>query len=220
MATLLHIDSAISPAGSASREVTAAFVKAWTEAHPDGKVVHRDLGAHPVPHLDFTAVSAGFSDPSEHTEEQRAAVALRDELATELESADAVLIGAPMYNFTIPSTLKAWLDQVIIVGRTGGETGTVAGTPFTVVASRGGSYAEGTPRESFEFVQNYLEKLVAGMLGAEVDFIVPELTLAPVNPAMSELIPLFEASRAKALEEADEKARALAARLTEAPATV
>ncbi|MFC7469403.1 NAD(P)H-dependent oxidoreductase [Actinomadura keratinilytica] len=63
MATLLHIDSAISPAGSASREVTAAFVKAWTEAHPDGKVVHRDLGAHPVPHLDFTAVSAGFSDP-------------------------------------------------------------------------------------------------------------------------------------------------------------
>lgn len=202
MATLLHIDSAISPAGSASREVTAAFVKAWTEAHPDGKVVHRDLGAHPVPHLDFTAVSAGFSDPSEHTEEQRAAVALRDELATELESADAVLIGAPMYNFTIPSTLKAWLDQVIIVGRTGGETGTVAGTPFTVVASRGGSYAEGTPRESFEFVQNYLEKLVAGMLGAEVDFIVPELTLAPVNPAMSELIPLFEASRAKALEEA------------------
>ncbi|MFC7469402.1 NAD(P)H-dependent oxidoreductase [Actinomadura keratinilytica] len=113
-----------------------------------------------------------------------------------------MLIGAPMYNFTIPSTLKAWLDQVIIVGRTGGETGTVAGTPITVVASRGGSYAEGTPRESFEFVQNYLEKLAVGMLGAEVDFIVPELTLAPVNPAMSELIPLFEASRAKALEEA------------------
>ncbi|OWA11164.1 FMN-dependent NADH-azoreductase [Streptomyces sp. CS227] len=220
MATLLHIDSAISPAGSASREVTAAFVKAWTEAHPDGKVVHRDLGAHPVPHLDFTAVSAGFSDPSEHTEEQRAAVALRDELATELESADAVLIGAPMYNFTIPSTLKAWLDQVIIVGRTGGETGTAAGTPITVVASRGGSYAEGTPRESFEFVQNYLEKLAVGMLGAEVDFIVPELTLAPVNPAMSELIPLFEASRAKALEAAGEKARALAARLTGAAATV
>ncbi|MBP3078704.1 NAD(P)H-dependent oxidoreductase [Streptomyces albidoflavus] len=219
MATLLHIDSAISPAGSASREVTAAFVKAWTEAHPDGKVVHRDLGAHPVPHLDYAAVSAGFSDPSEHTEEQRAAVALRDELATELESADAVLIGAPMYNFTIPSTLKAWLDQVIIVGRTGGESGTVAGTPFTVVASRGGSYAEGTPRESFEFVQNYLEKLAVGMLGAEVDFIVPELTLAPVNPAMSELIPLFEASRAKALEEAGEKARALAARLTGAAAT-
>ncbi len=125
MATLLHIDSAISPAGSASREVTAAFVKAWSEAHPDGKVVHRDLGAHPVPHLDFTAVSAAFSDPAEHTEEQRAAVALRDELATELESADAVLIGAPMYNFTIPSTLKAWLDQVIIVGRTGGESRTV-----------------------------------------------------------------------------------------------
>lgn len=216
MATLLHVDSAISPTASASRDVTAAFVKAWTEAHPEGRVIHRDLAAHPVPHLDHFAVSAGFADPSEHTEEQRAAAAFRDELATELESADAVLIGAPMYNFTIPSTLKAWLDQVIIVGRTGGEAGTVAGRPFTVVASRGGSYAEGTPRESFEFVQNYLEKVVTGMLGAEIDFIVPELTLAPVNPALSELIPLFESSRTKALEEADEKARALAARLTEA----
>ncbi|NEB69200.1 FMN-dependent NADH-azoreductase, partial [Streptomyces fulvissimus] len=67
MATLLHVDSAISPTASASRDVTAAFVKAWTEAHPEGRVIHRDLAAHPVPHLDHFAVSAGFADPSEHT---------------------------------------------------------------------------------------------------------------------------------------------------------
>ncbi|OON73310.1 FMN-dependent NADH-azoreductase [Streptomyces tsukubensis] len=214
MATLLHIDSALAPQGSASREITALFVKSWQEAHPEGVVVYRDLNADPVPHLDIHGFTSSFTDPSEQTAEQKARAAVRDELASELENADAVLIGAPMYNFTIPSTLKAWLDQVIIVGRTGGENGTIAGKPVTVVASRGGSYAPGTPRESFEFVQNYLDKVFTGMLGAEVDFIVPELTLAKTNPAMADLIPLAEAASTKAREDADTKARALAARLT------
>jgi len=131
--------------------------------------------------------------------------------SAELEAADAVLIGAPKYNFTIPSTPKAWLDQVIIVGHNAGPEGPVAGTPVTVVASRSGSYAPGTPREDFEFVKNYLEKVLTGMLGAKVDFIVPELTLAHVKPEMAELIPLADASRTKALDEAAEKAKALAA---------
>ncbi|WP_392671644.1 FMN-dependent NADH-azoreductase [Streptomyces sp. LN785] len=201
MATLLHIDSAVFPQGSASREVTAAFVKTWIEQHPDGQVVYRDLAANPLPHLDAAAAAAGAGDP------------LRGELAAELAAADAVLIGAPMYNFSIPSTLKAWLDQVIIVGHNAGPDSPVAGTPITVVASRGGSYAPGTPRADSEFVQNYLEKLLSSMFGAEIDFIVPELTMAHVNPAMAELIPLAEASRSKALTDAEEKAKALAARL-------
>lgn len=202
MATLLHIDSAVFPQGSVSREVTAAYVNAWREQHPDGTVVYRDLAADPLPHLDAASTAAGAEAP------------LRAELATELTEADAVLIGAPMYNFTIPSTLKAWLDHVIIVGHNaGGAESPLAGTPFTVVASRGGSYAPGTPREGFEFVQNYLEKLLTGMFGAEVDFIVPELTLAASQPAMADLIPLAEASRAKALDDAASKAKALASRL-------
>ncbi|MEW2486072.1 NAD(P)H-dependent oxidoreductase [Streptomyces sp. NPDC048411] len=201
MATLLHLDSAVFPLSSASREVTATFVKTWLEQHPDGQVVYRDLAANPLPHLDATAAAAGAEDP------------LRSELAAELEAADAVLIGAPMYNFSIPSTLKAWLDQVIIVGRNVGPDSPVTGTPITVVASRGGSYAPGTPREDCEFVQNYLQKLLTSMFGAEVDFIVPELTLAHSQPAMAELIPLAEASRARAFTEATEKAKALAARL-------
>jgi len=202
MATLLHLDSALFPQGSASRDITAAFVQAWLDQHPDGTVVYRDLAASPLPHLDMAAVSAGADD------------ALRAELAAELAAADAVLIGAPMYNFTIPSTLKAWLDQVIVVGHNAGvPDGPVAGTPITVVASRGGSYAPGTPREDFEFVQNYLEKVFTGMLGAEVDFIVPELTLARSKPEMAELIPLADASRTKALDEAAQKGKELAARL-------
>lgn len=202
MATLLHIDSAVFPEGSASRDITSVFVKSWLEQHPEGKVVYRDLAASPLPHLDVAAASAGAGD------------ALRAELADELAAADAVLIGAPMYNFTIASTLKAWLDLVIINGHNAGENSPVAGTPFTVVASRGGSYAPGTPREDFEFVQNYLEKVLTGMFGVtDLEFIVPELTLAHTVPAMTELIPLAEASRAKAREDAETKAKALASRL-------
>ncbi|MFG2826654.1 FMN-dependent NADH-azoreductase [Streptomyces sp. NPDC048434] len=213
MATLLLIDSSVFPeGGSASRSVTAAFRKAWEEQHPDGTVIHRDLAADPLPHLDGIGASAAFSDPAGHTPEQQAAFALRVKLAEELEQADAIVVGAPMYNFTIPSTLKAWLDQVIIMGRTAGEQPSAKGTPVTVVASRGGSYAPGTPRESFEYVQNYLEAVLNGGLGLDVDFIVPELTMAPNNPAMAELVPLYETSRDKAHEDAAAKAKALVAR--------
>ncbi|MEU6080249.1 NAD(P)H-dependent oxidoreductase [Streptomyces sp. NPDC047108] len=214
MPTLLHLDSSAFPqGGSASRDVTATFRAAWEEQHPEGKVVYRDLAADPLPHLDAAGISAAFSDPSEHSPEQRAAFALRTALAEELEEADAVLIGAPMYNFTIPSSLKAWLDQVIVMGRTAGDSPSAAGTPVTVVASRGGAYGPGTPREGFEFVQTYLEKALNGMLGLDVDFIVPELTLARTNPAMADLIDLSDASRNKAHTDAAEKAKALAARL-------
>ncbi|MDT0468861.1 FMN-dependent NADH-azoreductase [Streptomyces gibsoniae] len=214
MATLLHLDSSVSPtSASASRSVTETFRKAWEEQHPEGTVIYRDLSAEPVPHITADAHSAGFADPATHTPEQAAAFAERVRLIEELEQADAVLIGAPMYNFTIPSTLKAWLDNVILMGRTAGETPSAKGTPVTVVASRGGSYAPGTPRESFEYVQNYLTAVLAGGLGLDLDFIVPELTMAPYNPAMAELVPLFEASRERALQEAATKAKALAERL-------
>ncbi|BCL29382.1 FMN-dependent NADH-azoreductase [Streptomyces aurantiacus] len=215
MATLLHVDSSVFPGpASASRAVTDAFRKAWEEQHPQGTVIYRDLSAHPVPHITADAHSALFADPSEHTPEQAAAFARRVRFIEELEQADAVLIGAPMYNFSVPSTLKAWLDNVVAVGRTAGDTPTAKGTPVTVVASRGGSYAPGTPRAGYEYVQNYLEAVLKDMLGLDVAFIVPELTMAPHMPAMAELVPLFEASRAKALEDAAAKGRALAEQLT------
>ncbi|AWT41682.1 MULTISPECIES: FMN-dependent NADH-azoreductase [Streptomyces] len=214
MATLLHIDSSLFPSeASASRAVTEAFRRTWEEQHPGGTVVYRDLAVDPVPHITVDSHTAGFADPATHTAEQAAAFAERVKLIEELEQADAVLIGAPMYNYTIPSTLKAWLDNVILFGRTAGENPSAKGTPVTVVASRGGSYAPGTPRESYEYVQNYLRAVLGDALGMEVDFIVPELTMAPQNPAMAELVPLYEASRTRALDEAATKAKQLTERL-------
>ncbi|MDC0770402.1 FMN-dependent NADH-azoreductase [Streptomyces sp. HD] len=214
MATLLHIDSSVFPTdASSSRAVTDAFRRTWQEQHPEGRVIHRDLATNPVPHISAHSHTAGFSDPATHSPEQAAAFAERVKLIEELERADAVLIGAPMYNLTIPSTLKAWLDNVVLMGRTAGDAQSVKGTPVTVVASRGGAYGPGTPRAGYEYVQNYLSAILADFLGADVDFIVPELTMAPVNPQMAELVPLFEASRERALDEATDKAKQLAQRL-------
>ncbi|MER7794011.1 NAD(P)H-dependent oxidoreductase [Streptomyces sp. NPDC097640] len=213
MVTLLHIDSSLLPGEvSSSRSIANVFRKAWEEQHPQGTVIYRDLAADPVPHITADAWSAGFTAPSERTPEQSAAFAAREKLIEELEQADAVLIGAPMHNYSIPSTLKAWLDNVFLLGRTAGEAPSAQGTPVTVVASRGGSYAPGTPREGFEFVLNYLGAVLQGALGLDLDFIVPELTMAPSNPAMSELVPLYEASRERAFEEAAGMAKELAER--------
>jgi FMN-dependent NADH-azoreductase len=213
MATLLHIDSSVFPGeASSSRAVTAAFRAIWEEQHSQGTVLYRDLAADPVPHITADAWSAGYADPSERTPQQAAAFAARVRLMEELEQADAVLIGAPMYNYSIPSTLKAWLDNVLLLGRTAGEEPSAQGTPTIVVASRGGSYAPGTPREGFEYVQNYLEAVLVRTLGLDVDFIVPELTMALRNPAMAQLVPLYEASRARAFEDATAKAKELAGR--------
>lgn len=214
MATLLHIDSSVFPTdASSSRAVTDAFRRTWQEQHPEGTVIHRDLATNPVAHITAHAHTAGFSDPATHSPEQAAAFAERLKLIEELERADAVLIGAPMYNLAIPSTLKAWLDNVVLMGRTAGNAQSVKGTPVTVVASRGGAYGPGTPREGYEYVQNYLSAILTDFLGADLDFIVPELTMAPVNPDMADLVPLFEASRERALDEAATKAKQLAQRL-------
>ncbi|MGD9482691.1 NAD(P)H-dependent oxidoreductase [Streptomyces sp. TRM70308] len=197
MATLLHLDSSLNGDHSASRAVTAVFRTTWEREHPGGRVIHRDLAADPVPHLD----AAGLDSE------------LRETLVRELEEADAVLIGAPMYNYAIPSTLKAWLDHVIVQGRTAlAERPTAAGTPVAVVASRGGAYGPGTPQEGNDHVQNYLRYVLGTVLALDPTFIVPELTLAPTVPAMAELIPLFEQSRAEAHAAAEAHAKALAAR--------
>ncbi|MCX5211782.1 NAD(P)H-dependent oxidoreductase [Kitasatospora sp. NBC_00240] len=211
MPTLLHIDSSALADGSVSREVSAVFRETWLAQHPEGTVIYRDLALDPLPHLDAAAVTAPFVPAGQRTPGQEAALALREQLAAELEQADAVVIGTPMYNFTIPSSLKAWLDQVIVMGRTAGAQPSAAGTPVTVVASRGGSYGPGSPRESFEFVTTYLDKVLTGMLGLEVDFIVPEFTLAPVQPELAAFVEHARASRAQALQDAEAKAKALAA---------
>lgn len=210
MSYLLHIDSSSLGEASVSRQVARSFLDGW-----DGRVVHRDLAATPVPHISAAGVTARVTDPAEYTDEQAAAAALQDTLIEELLGADAYLFTVPMYNLTVPSAFKAWLDQVLVFGRTIGHHGhsPVAGRPAVVISARGGSYGPGAPRHGLDYVVPVLDALLGheDMLGLDVTTVIPELTMAPHTPGLAALLPTHEASMA----DAHDRARELAARITD-----
>jgi len=213
MTHLLHVDSSALSAGSVSKEIAETFRKHWDAVHPDGTVTHRDLGSDPVPGIAEAALVAGFTPAEEHTAEQAAALAFREALVQEVVDADAYLFTVPMYNWGIPSTFKAWLDQIIMGGRTltFDDNTPLAGRPATVILAYGGGYDAGTPREGWDFVQPYLEVTLAKALKLDVTFIKTQLTLAERNPAMADLIPLSKELRAAAHTAAEAHALSFAA---------
>ncbi|OLT02295.1 FMN-dependent NADH-azoreductase [Pseudonocardia sp. CNS-004] len=207
MSYLLHIDSSSLGEASVSRQVARSFLDGW-----DGEVVHRDLAAAPVPHISAAGVTARVTDPARYTDEQAAAAALQDALIDELLGAGAYLFTVPMYNLTMPSVFKAWLDQILVFGRTIGGSSPVAGRPAVVISARGGSYGPGAPRHGFDYVVPVLEALLGheDMLGLDVTTVIPELTMAPHTPALAALLPKHEASMA----DAHDRARELASTIT------
>jgi FMN-dependent NADH-azoreductase len=168
MPTLLHLDS--SPLeGSISRELTREFVKTWKAAHPDGAVIYRDVAAHTPKPIDAAWIGAGFTPVASRTAEQKALLAPSEELITELETADEYVFGVAMHNFSIPSSLKLWIDQIARSGRTfaygeNGPKGLLSGKKATILVASGGVYDVGTPMGSYNFVEPYL-KAVLGFLG-------------------------------------------------------
>lgn len=202
MATLLHIDASIRGPESVSREVTAAFTERWRQANPGGEVIYRDLAADPVPHLDIAAHSGWFVPADQRTPEQAAGVAVSQPLVDELFAADVILLGVPMYNWSVPDNFKTWLDRIINpVTKPDPETGKapLAGRKFVVVLTRGGGYGPGTPREDWDFQETYLTKIFTALGVLEsTEFVRAELTLAKSVPAMADLIPLGEQSLADA----------------------
>ena len=200
MAHLLHIDSSIQGDRSVSRKLTARAAHAWRAAHPGGTVTYRDLGSNPVPHFDAATGLARMVPPELRTPAQAASWALTEELVNEIREADTILLGLPLYNFGAPSGVKAWVDHLIAPGLSlDPETKAplLGGREFVVLASRGGGYAEGTPRQGWDHAEPWLPHAVS-LTGLEPRFITTELTLANVNPAMAGLIPLAEQSLAEA----------------------
>lgn len=179
MTTILHLNSSVRSAGSISRQLTAEFVEKLKAAHPGANVIERDLAKDPVPHLSEQMMGAYFTPPEQRSEEQRRTVKLSDDLVAELQSADIVVIGAPMYNFSISSTLKAWIDHVARAGLTfkyneqGVPVGLVSGKKFFVFTSRGGVYSSG-PAKAMDFHETYLRGAL-GFLGiTDVTFVHTE----------------------------------------------
>lgn len=168
MPTLLHLDS--SPLESSiTRELTREFVKTWKAAHPDGAVIERDLTAHPPTLIDATWVGSVHTPEAARTTEQAAALAISDQLIAELETADEYILGVAMHNFSVPSVLKLWIDQIARHGRTftydeTGIQGLLKGKKATIVIASGGVYEVGTPAGAMNFVEPYM-KAVLGFLG-------------------------------------------------------
>ena len=167
--TILHIDS--SPLGdrSVSRKLTAKTLAELQEAHPDARIVTRDLGTAPLPHLDGLTLGSFFTPPDQRSTALHEAVKLSDQVVDELVAADIIVIGAPMWNFGIPSALKAWIDHVVRAGRTftygdaGPESLLPKGKKVIIVSTRGGVYSEG-PMKMMDYQETYL-RAVLGFLG-------------------------------------------------------
>lgn len=164
---LLHIDSSVLGPHSVSRQVSAAIFDSLKQATPALDVVYRDLTQTPLAHLSgpHLAAAQGAPAPAELGPDLAASAAALDEFL----AADVVVIGAPMYNFTIPSQLKAWIDRILVAGKTFkyGATGPegLAGAKRVIVAiSRGGHYGVGTPYAAGEHLETYL-RWVFGFIG-------------------------------------------------------
>lgn len=175
---LLHIDASILGGNSASRELSAAVAGRVIQDTPNVEVTYRDLAQKPLAHLsgEHLAAAQGVvpESPALQKDITESQAALEEFLA-----ADTVVIGAPMYNFSIPSQLKAWIDRIAVAGKTfryteKGPVGLAGGKRVIVVISRGGFYGPGTPAEAAEHVQTYL-RAVFGFIGVtDLEFIVAE----------------------------------------------
>jgi FMN-dependent NADH-azoreductase len=166
---LLHIDSSVLGAHSVSRQVSAAIVERLRKATPHLEIVYRDLTSTPLAHLSGSHIAAiqGAEPDADLRQDLAAGQAVLDEFL----AADIVVLGAPMYNFTIPSQLKAWIDRIVVVGKTfkydaQGAEGLAGNKRVIVAISRGGFYGAGTPAAVGEHLETYL-RFVLGFIGVK-----------------------------------------------------
>ena len=179
MANLLHIDS--SPrAASVSSRLAAAFVATWKQQNPAGTVVDRNTTLDAIPYLDEAAIDAFFTPQAELTAEQKRTLEYSDRLVDELLAADVLVLGVPMWNLSIPASLKAWIDMIVREGRTfafteSGVTPLVPpGKRVFVFSARGGAYPAGSPLQTLDHQEPYLRD-VLGVIGfTDVEFIHAE----------------------------------------------
>lgn len=201
---LLHIDSSILAANSVSRALTAQIVAKWQTSHPGTTVDNLDLAASAPSHLSVD--SLGFRMPpgaAEPTDVQKRENAISEALVSQFLAADVIVVGAPLYNFSIPSQLKAWIDRVAQVGRTfkyteKGPQGLAGGKTVIVASTRGGVYSTSEGGRAMEHQESYLQT-VFGFLG-----------ITDVRFVRAEGLAMGDAAKTQALEAAALEIRAVA----------
>lgn len=176
MTCILHLDSSPRGERSLSRALTSEFNRTWQQIYPEDKIVYRDLGHNPVPFVDELWIAAAFNSAEQLTPELKSAIEISDELIDEFLAAKVCVFGIPMYNYSIPANFKAYIDQIIRIGRTfavtsSGYEGLVKDQKkILVITTRGGSY-EGSP---LDFQEPYL-KAIFELIGiTDITFIHAE----------------------------------------------
>ncbi|WKG09980.1 NAD(P)H-dependent oxidoreductase [Nocardia sp. PE-7] len=207
MTHLLHLDAS-ARANSLSRELGREFVRAWRDAEPGGTYTYRDLAAEPTPFIDEgwtelcdAVLAAGVTDLDRLAElavtpAARAAWKVVEPLLAQVLAADVILIGTPMYNYSVPASLKAWLDQVTFPRMSLGQR------RFVVVTARGGAYSPGAPKAAFDYQERFLRDFFAGHFAVtDTVFVNAELANAVQDPNLAHLRDAYEASLAAARAE-------------------
>ncbi len=193
MPNLLIVEA--SPRGeySISRNLAAKFVADWKTAHPDGKVVERDLAKTHLPYMNLPWVGASLTPAEKHTPEMKEVLTISNELVDELLAADHIAISTPVYNYNIPANLKSYVDHIVRKGRTLGTAGEglVHGRRCTVLMASGGVYTEGSPIRDRDIATLYL-RLILKVIGIE------DVTF--VAAGGSKIVDLGEKPRAEFLE--------------------
>jgi FMN-dependent NADH-azoreductase len=175
---LLHIDASILGDNSVSRRISAAVVERLRQTTPGLEIIHRDLGSEPLAHLSGQHLAAAQGSVPEAPALQQDLAAGQNALADFL-AADIVVIGAPMYNFTIPSQLKAWIDRILVAGKTfrysaQGVEGLAGDKRVIIAISRGNFYGPGAPAAAFEHVETYLRTVFSFIGVTNIEFIIAE----------------------------------------------
>ena len=187
MKNILFIQSSPRGPQSYSQKVAQSVVDELTFRHPAANVVVRNLAQNPPPHIGEAFVGGLSSKPEERTPAQTRALKLSDALIDELAAADIVVLAVPMHNFSVPSTLKAWIDHVVRVGRTvsysqKGPEGMLKGRRAILVLARGGVYSDG-PARPFDFQEPYL-RAILGFIGiTDIDVVPVEgIAMSAIGP--------------------------------------
>ena len=175
---LLHVDASILGANSISRQLSAAIVKRLRDANPALEVTYHDLGAEPIGHLTGAHLAAAQGVMPEEPSLQRD-LALGQKALADFLAADIVVVGAPMYNFSISSQLKAWIDRISVAGKTfryteKGPEGLAGGKRVIIASSRGGFYGAQTPAAPLDHQETYLRGVFAFLGITDVTFIRAE----------------------------------------------
>jgi FMN-dependent NADH-azoreductase len=174
MKTLLQIQTSLFGTGSQSAQLAAQFAATWQQRHPDGRVVVRDLAREPVPHLTAERFQAFTTPADQRTPEQKEVAAFSDTLIAELAAADEIVLAVPMYNFSVPSTLRAYFDHVARAGVTfryteSGPQGLIQGKKAYVFITRGGVHAGAADTQI-----PYLRQFLAFIGITDVEFVLAE----------------------------------------------